>query len=118
MTHVFGFYNNSLEENHIKINNWQYCPDADEEYAKKKTEIKFKKEFVRKKTKRKPHIDMVLDGLKELNMKLDNFNKVIVLGDRHEDEELAKKLDARYIDVKEKNYDELVKEFEFKMKNN
>jgi len=115
---INSYLNSLLEENHIKINNWQYCPDVDEEYAKKKTEIKFKKEFIKKKTKRKPHVDMVLDGLKELNMKLNHFNKVVVLGDRHEDEELAKKLDARYIDVKEKNYDELVREFESKMKNN
>ena len=68
------------------------------------------------KTKRKPGADMFYDALKELKMKLNDFNKLIVLGDRHEDKALANKLNAKYIDVKGKNYDILIEEFKNKMR--
>ncbi len=103
-----------LRKNHIMINNWQYCPDVDLDYAEK-TMFDFKKEFTKKKTKRKPSTDMVYNALKELKMKLNDFNLMIVIGDRHEDEGLAERLHAQYIDVKEKNYDVLVEEFESKI---
>lgn len=99
-----------LKKNHIKINNWQYCPDVDKEYADK-TPIDFKKEFIKKKTRRKPSIDMVSDSLKELKMKPEDFNKIIVFGDRHEDEGIAKNLKADYIDVNNKKYDDLISEY-------
>lgn len=109
------FIDGLLRKNHITINNWQYCPDVDLDYAKK-TMFDFKKEFTKKKTKRKPGTDMFYDALKELKMKLNDFNKLIVLGDRHEDKTLADKLNAQYIDVKGKNYDILIEEFKNKMR--
>lgn len=54
---------------------------------------------------------MVFDGLKELKMKLEKFSKIIVIGDRYEDEGLAKNLNANYIDVKGKSYDDLLLEY-------
>jgi len=105
-----------LKENNVVIHNWQYCPDVDSVYAESK-KIYFKKEFTRKKTRRKPNPDMVFDALTSLNMKLGDFSKIVVIGDRHEDEGLAKKINAVYIDVKGKNYDELIPKFESIIKN-
>ncbi len=96
----------------IKIDSWQYCPDVDAAYAElKKEELTFVSDFVKEKTRRKPNTDMVLDALRELKKELGDFDTVLVLGDREEDEGLAKDLKARFIDVKEKSYEELVKEF-------
>lgn len=102
-----------LKNNGITIHNWQYCPYVDSRYAKlKENEINFNQQFVSKKTKRKPNPDMVYDGLKELNKKLDDFNSVTVLGDRSEDEQLAKNLHAMYISTNNKSYEDMAKEFE------
>ena len=105
-----------LKESNVVIHNWQYCPDVDSDYAES-NEIYFKKEFIRKKTRRKPNPDMVFDALTDLNMELGDFSKIIVIGDRHEDEDLAKKINAYYIDVKGKNYDEIISRFESVIKN-
>ena len=99
-----------LKKNRITINNWQYCPDVDKDYAEK-TPIDFKKDYTKKKTKRKPDTVMVLDGLKELKMKLEDFSKIIVFGDRHEDKGIAEKLNAEYINVKGKSYKDLISEY-------
>ena len=102
-----------LERKGITIDNWQYCPYVDSKYAElKKGEIKFNPRFISKKTKRKPNVDMVYDGLKALNKRLRDFSKVIVLGDKSEDEELAKNLDAASILVNNKTYEGMVKEFD------
>ena len=54
---------------------------------------------------------MVLNGLIHLHKRLDNFQRVIVVGDRHEDKGLAENLHAQYIDVKEKTTERLLSEF-------
>jgi len=102
-----------LEKNGIKIDNWQYCPCVDFEYAKsKKEKINFNPEFVREKTKRKPSPDMVYDALKALNKKLSDFSRVIVLGDKNEDKEMAKNINAKFIGSNNKTYGQMLKEFE------
>ena len=101
-----------LNKNHITVHNWQYCPDADKAYAEKMRTIKFNKKFVKIKTKRKPCTDMVYDGLNELKMTISNFQNVIVIGDREEDEGLAKNLHAFYIDIKGKKFNQLISEFQ------
>ena len=53
---------------------------------------------------------MLLDGLKELKKDINQFDKIIVIGDRQEDKELADNLDAQFIDVNNKKYEELLKE--------
>jgi rfaE bifunctional protein nucleotidyltransferase chain/domain len=104
--------NNELSGKGIKIDSWQYCPDVDAVYAElKKKEIDFDFSFVKEKTKRKPSVDMVLDALKELGKKLEDFSAIVVIGDRHEDGGLAENLKAKYLDVNEKSYEELVKGF-------
>jgi rfaE bifunctional protein nucleotidyltransferase chain/domain len=100
-----------LRKNRITFHAWEYCPDIDRTYAEKTTMIPFKEEYIKEKTKRKPSIDMVLDGLTHLHKRLDNFQRVIVVGDRHEDKGLAQNLHAQYIDVKEKTTESLLSEF-------
>lgn len=107
------YIDGELKKKGIKIDNWQYCPDADKAYAerKKKEGFEFNSKFVKEKTKRKPNPDMVLDGLKELGKDLKDFTGIIVIGDNEDDKGLAKNLGANLIDVKEKSYDGLLKEF-------
>lgn len=101
-----------LGKKNITINNWQYCPYVDSKYAKlKKSEINFNPKFVVKKTKRKPSPEMIYDGLKTLNKNLEDFSEVIVIGDSHEDKELANNINGSFISVNNKTYDEMVKEF-------
>ena len=89
-----------LKKNGIKIESWQYCPYVDFEYARlNKEKINFNPEFVKEKTKRKPAPDMLYDALKSLNKKLSDFNDVIVLGDKSEDKEMAKSINAEFIDA-------------------
>lgn len=66
--------------------------------------------FVKEQTKRKPSINMVLDALKKLGRKLEEFSEIIVIGDRHEDGGLAENLKAKFVDVNGKSYEELVGE--------
>ena len=95
----------------IKIDNWQYCPDADTSYAKSRPELNMNPKYVKDNTKRKPSTAMLDDGLRELGKKISDFGTIIVLGDRQEDKELADNLKAKYIDVNQKNYQQLIKEF-------
>ena len=101
-----------LSQKGIKIDNWQYCPDADAAYVEaKKDEIDFDYAFVKAQTKRKPSTRMVDDGLKELGRNISDFSKIIVIGDNEGcDGGLARNLNAKYIDVKGKSYDDLVRE--------
>jgi len=104
---------NLLKEKGISISSWQYCPDVDSAYAKlKKDQIKFDYEFVKDKTKRKPNTDMVFDALKELKMDLKEFESVVVIGDKEDDKLLAENLKARFVDVNNKDYHELIRKFE------
>ncbi len=96
----------------IKIDDWEYCPDVDSKFAElKKNEIEFDYNFVKEKTKRKPDDAMVLDGLEKIRRNINDFSSIIVLGDREEDQGLAKKINAIYIDARE-TYEEMVKKVE------
>ncbi len=93
--------NKLLKDKGIIINNWQYCPDADAKFVeKRKDHINFIKEYVKEKTRRKPSTAMIEDGLKSINCKKDDFARIIIFGDRPDDENLAKNLDALYLDAK------------------
>jgi len=105
-----------LRKNRVTIQDWEYCPDIDRVYAEKTTTIPFKKEFIKEKTKRKPCTDMVLDGLVHLKKSLDDFQKIFVVGDRHEDKGLAENLHAHYIDVKGRTTEDILAEFHKKIK--
>ena len=107
--HIAGL----LIKNGIKIDDWQYCPYVDFEYAKlNKEKINFNPEFIKEKTKRKPSPDMVYDALKALNKKLSDFSMIVVLGDKSEDKEMAKNINAEFIDSNHKTCKQMLKEFE------
>lgn len=107
---INDYINKVLLSKGIKIDGWQYCPFVDSQYASKHPEFNLNSKYIKEKTKRKPNPDMVFDELKKLNKDLDDFDKIIVIGDRQEDEELANKLKAKFIKVVNKNYNELIKE--------
>lgn len=98
-----------LKKRGITINNWQYCPDVDATYAAGFPKGTFHLSYVKRTTKRKPSSAMVTDGLKKLGKSLHDFDAVLVLGDRQVDEGLAKNLNARFINVKGKTYEDLLK---------
>ncbi len=107
-----NFYLNSLlKERGIKIDDWNYCPDLDEEYVKKNKDLDFNPTFIKKETKRKPSPSMVVEMLEKHKLDIKNFDKVIVLGDRIEDMELAKNINAHFLDVKNKEFIQLRQEF-------
>jgi len=104
--------NDSLAIKGVIIDNWQYAPNLDSKYAElKKDELDIDFNYVKEVTRRKPYTTMVEDGLRELGKKFEDFDKIIVLGDRHEDSELATNLNAVFIDINGKSYEELIKEF-------
>ncbi len=109
---INGVVNDQLVSKGIKIDNWQYCPDVDSVYANlKKDEIEFDVNFIKGETRRKPDTSMVIDALNEIGKKIENFNRILVLGDRHEDKELATNLKAKFVDVNGKSYEDLVEDF-------
>lgn len=102
----------SLGKKGITIDRWEYCPDVNAAYAEsKKKELEFDSAFVKEHTRRKPSTSMVDDALRGLKRNLTDFSRVIVIGDRHEDGELAQNLNAVFVDVNEKGYDELLQIF-------
>lgn len=103
--------NSVLIKKGVKIDNWQYCPDVDSVYANEHPELNFDYNFVKDKSKRKPNTKMVDNALLKLNKELSNFDDIIVIGDRHEDKELAENLHGKFIDVNDINYEELVKKY-------
>ena len=105
------FISKYLKARGVTVNNWQYCPDVDANYAKMHTEHKFNPHYIKIKTKRKPDPAMIFEGLKKLKMRINQFDQIIILGDRNEDAELAKNVNGKYLDVKNKTYNELCSEF-------
>lgn len=103
-----------LKKRGIKVCHWQYCPDVDRSYASKYKQGTFDSRYIKTITKRKPSPAMVKDALAELKMSVKDFDQVLVLGDRVEDEHLAKKLNARFLNVRGKSYDDLLKAWERK----
>ena len=99
-----------LEKEKIHISDVQYCPYVDSAYAKS-SGYDFRNDYIKEKTKRKPSIDMVFDSLRKLKLDINHFKSVIVFGDRHEDELLAKNLNAKFIDVKERTSTQMIKKF-------
>jgi len=98
-----------LKKRGILINSWQFCPDVDSKYAEKKKDvINFDYDYVKEKTKRKPENSMVFDALKELGKDITKFNDIIVIGNQEDDKLLAKNINAKFIDVNEKKYKQML----------
>ena len=102
------YIDDEFKRRKIIIDSWQFCPDADKTYAIQHHEYDFNEKYVKEKSKRKPNTDMVNDALNETKKNLNDFDKIIVIGDRIEDKELAINLKASFIDVNNKNYSQLV----------
>jgi len=106
------YINDIITEKGIQIAKWKYCPYVDKKYAEKmKSQIKFNPKFIKEKTCRKPSHDMLFEALKERGEKIEDFDNVIILGDREEDKGLAQNLNATFIDVKEKSYKDILRYF-------
>lgn len=108
---INSFINKLLLEEKILIDDWQYCPYADNFYVKSMKNPQFEKKYIKKKSGRKPDPKMVNNSLKKMNQSLEQFDKVLVLGDRKEDMQLAENLAANFINVKNKNFEEMIKSF-------
>ncbi len=100
-----------LRKKGILIDNWQYCPEVDASYATSVKDIVFKPEFIKDKTIRKPSPEMLYNALRKLNMNINDFAKVVIIGDSQDDADFAKNIGAAFIDVTNKNYESLKKEF-------
>lgn len=81
-----------LREHNLYVHEWLYAPQADEAFFKAKG-LAFNS-YVVPESNRKPNPKLVLEALKERNLQLSDFEKIVVFGDRHEDEGLAKNLGA------------------------
>jgi len=100
--------NQELMKSGIKIDSWQFCPDVDGAYLKKNPEVKILENYIKEKTKRKPSPKMVFDGLLELKKNIKDFDTILVLGNQKDDADLAKNLNARFINVVGKTLKELI----------
>lgn len=107
---INGTINTELEKEEIEIAAWKYAPCVDKTYAEKKGIEKFKSKYVKGETKRKPSPQLVYDFLNEKNKKLAEYNKVLVFGDREDDENLAKNLNSHFVNVAGKTYEGIKKE--------
>ncbi len=105
------FINKMLKDIGIEISGWNYCADVDKNFASLNSDIEFDKLYVKEKTKRKPSAEMVFELLSKDNLYLQDFEKIIVLGDDKKDGKLAENIEANFIDVKGKNYKQLKEEF-------
>ncbi len=102
---------NLLKTQGITISCWKYCPDVDKVYADAMNgKIDFLPSFIKDNTKRKPNTLLVDEALQELGRTKQEFAKIIVFGDRSEDEGLAANLKATFIDVKGKTFEEMKNE--------
>ena len=94
------------------LDNWQYCPDVDADYAALKKEVEFNPGFVKKKTRRKPSPEMLLQALQQLGKNIKGFDKVVVIGNSEDDSGMAKNINAAFIDVANKSYERMRNEFD------
>lgn len=105
------YIDNLLRKMGIVIDNWQYCPDVDADYAASIKDVQFNPNFVKSKTRRKPSPEMLLHALRELNIKIEDFDKIVIIGNSQDDTSLAKKLKVKFLDAN-KSYGQLKSEFD------
>ncbi len=109
---VNNYISDLLGRKGILIDNWQYCPDVDADYAALKKGVKFNPDFVKKKTKRKPSPEMLLQALQQLGKNIKEFDKIVVIGNSEDDAEMARNTNAAFIDVTNKGYESMRSEFD------
>ena len=105
------YLNGLLIKRGIKVDAWHFCPDVDSKFASKNPEIKFISKYIKSVTERKPKTTLVLRALASINQKISDYDEIIVLGDRQEDELLAVNLESKFINVAKQTYAELLEKF-------
>lgn len=111
--HINAHIATLLQPSGIQIANWQYCPHVDQDYALKHSDqMHFNPSFITAISTRKPNPHMLFEALKHLGKQLSDFDQVIMLGNSTDDAGMALAVDIPYIDVTDKTYDTLKKEFE------
>jgi rfaE bifunctional protein nucleotidyltransferase chain/domain len=108
---INSIINKLLLKEGIKIDCWEYSPEIDKKYALLKGLENFNPAYIKNKTTRKPNTFMVDKALNSLNIKKDEFNNILVLGDSEVDKILAFNLQAMFIDVKNKLFEKIKNEF-------
>lgn len=91
---------------------WEYCPDVDEAHARVHPEVSWDLRYVKPETRRKPSPKMVLDALSKIHKSVFDFEKILVLGNSQDDQDLAGSLGGGYIDVTGKSHELLIYEFD------
>ncbi len=86
-----------LKEQKILIDYWLYSPEADSDYAKKQGVIKNK--YIKPISTRKPNPLFLISKIKSLNLSLNSFDTLIVIGDSDDDKQLADNINAKFISV-------------------
>ena len=99
---VNGVINAHLVDNNIKVKAWLYSPEADMSYAKLHPEMEFDPRYIKAVTTRKPSTALVERFISESCQSLSDYSRIIVIGDRIEDQELAKRLSAEFVDARGK----------------
>ena len=95
----------------ISVQDWQFSPYVDKNYAIDKGLKKFNSDFIVEKSNRKPSKEMVESSLHNLKLNISNFENILVLGDRQDDKNLAKNLKCKFINVEKRSLSEIKKEF-------
>jgi histidinol-phosphate phosphatase family protein len=88
--------NKLLIENGVNIIEWLYSPEIDKHYAQ---ENEIDNEYVKEESTRKPNPKLLIDALDRVNLKLESFSNIIVIGDSEDDMNLAKNINAKFIKV-------------------
>jgi len=113
---VNNYIKGLLTKEGVGIDNWQICPYYSESYAKKRGILDFSdnkwilKDNDERMRLRKPNIGMLKKAVEEMGLKLNDFDKIYVIGDRIVDIETAVNANGKGILVCNGFNDEFVDE--------
>ncbi len=84
-----------LKKQKIIIDHWLYSPEADSDYAKKLGIPT--NEYIKSVSSRKPNSTLLISKLHSLNLSLNSFDTILVIGDSDDDRKLAENIKAKFI---------------------
>ena len=67
---------------------------------------------MKEKTSRKPSPGMLFKALHELNKSTEDFDEIVIISNSQDDAGMAKNIDARFVDTRNKSFKQLKNEFE------
>ena len=91
------YLDSKLNSMGLNIDRWIYSPNVDTHYAKNKVGD-FDSDYIMENSNRKPNPELLFSYLAEQKISLESFRLIVIIGDRHEDKELAENLRGFYID--------------------